>query len=313
MGFILFENGLIIVNLRQQQRPNMPMKAILFGVVGALFFTLNDTAFKWFSEDYTIVQIIFMRCLLALIVSAIWVKLQGGLKTLHLKHPWIVLLSLVANVTAWYCFYTGLSMLPLTLTVCIFFLTPVVTSVLAIIVLGEIPSKKQFIALFSGFLGVVIITNPFSSVQSFDSIAIAYILCSVLMWSIMAVVTRALVSVMTIGATLLYNNIAFVIFSSVSLQWAVWKPMDTVSLIGLLLLGILGVTAQACIFKAYRSADTSIAATSEYTALIWATLFGYLIWDERISGTMIIGIAFIIVGGLIIIDLKKVMRIIRGF
>lgn len=287
------------MNLRYESRPHLPTRAALFGCSGAALFTLQDAAFKWFSADYAIWQIIFLRCFLALLISVLWVWQYGGTAALRVRHPRLFACSLVANVTAWYCFYSGLSQLPLTLAICIFFLTPVVISAAAVPLLKEPLTWRQVAALFAGFAGVVVIVNPLAEVAPVSLPAVGLILVSVLMWATMALVTRALESSITVGATLLYNNVTFLLVAAF-FQPAVWTTPTSSALLGMIVLGALGVAAQACVFTAYRSARAAVAATAEYTALVWAALLGWLLWDEHFTLRTAVGAAMIISAGLMV-------------
>lgn len=303
-----------IKHFKQQQhlRPSLGTHAALFGLLGALLFTINDATIKWFSQNLSITQILFIRSCLAFLVAAIWIKWQGGVKTLVVKHPRTFALSLIANIISWFAFYNGLALLPFTLSICIFFLTPVVTSVLAMFMLNELPSKKQVVALLLGFLGVLVLTNPWAELQApLNYVAVGYILISVFMWSVMAVFTRALVVSMTVGTTLFYNNLLFFIVTAFILFMPIadseqWRSIDLMATVMLLLLGGVSVFAQACCFQAYRLADTNIAATTEYSALVWAAIIGYWLWDETITPLMMVGIACIVGAGFIVLNLNKI-------
>ena len=287
------------MSLRRQQRPHLPLRAIMFGCVGAGLFTLQDASFKWFSADYAIWQIIFLRCFLALLISIVWVWKFGGVAGLRVRHPKLFACSLVANVTAWYCFYSGLALLPLTTAICVFFLTPVVIAVAAVPLLGESLTWRQAAALLAGFAGVVVIVNPFAETAPVSLPAVGLVLVSVLMWATMALLTRALESSITVGATIFYNNITFITLASL-FQPAVWTPPTQSALLGMVLLGALGVAAQACVFTAYRSARAAVAATTEYTALVWAAIIGWLVWGEHFTTRTAIGAAMIILAGLMV-------------
>ncbi len=293
------------MTLRHQQRPHLPIRAIICGILGALFFTVQDAAFKWYTAEYAVLQIIFLRCFFALLISFVWVWRDGGWRALRVQHPRLFICSLVANITAWYCFYTALVTLPLTVVICIFFLTPVVTAVASVYFLSEHLTWRQLLALLLGGIGVLVITNPFAETIPVELSAVLLILVSVLMWSAIAVITRALTSSIRVGAILFYNNASFLCVT-LFFQPVVWvTPTSASDWTGMLLLGALGVFAQAFVFIAYRSARTAIAATTEYTALIWAAWLGWLLWDEQINLRVGIGVTLIIIAGVIVLYFCK--------
>lgn len=289
------------------QRPHNPLRAIGFGCAGAALFTLQDASFKWLSAEYAILQIIFLRSILAVTISGLWVQRHGGMAVLRVRRWRLFAGSTAANLTAWYCFYTGLSQLPLTIAVCIFFLTPVVIAIGAVLFLGEPLGGRQLVSLMAGFGGVLIITNPFAETAPVALASTGWILISVIMWSAMALITRALESSITVGATLFYNNLAFLLVSAFFLP-LLWQPLIIETTAFMLFLGVLGVAAQACVFSAYRSAHTAVAAITEYTAMAWAIALGWLVWDEQLTGRNFAGVALIIAAGLIIIRFRRRRR-----
>ena len=125
-----------------QIRPHFPARGLAFGCCGAFLFTLQDTAFKLFSEDFSVAQIIFLRSFATLIIALYWVRWGGIKNALRMDNPWLFAFSLTSNIGAWFCFYTGLSALPLTMAICIFFLTPVVIAVLSALLLSRIRFRK---------------------------------------------------------------------------------------------------------------------------------------------------------------------------
>ena len=293
------------------QRPHKPLLAIGFGCGGTALFTLQDASFKWLSVEYAILQIIFLRSISAVVVSGLWVRQRGGWAVLLVRRWRLFSASITANILGWYCFYTGLAQLPLTIAICIFFLTPIIIAIGAVPFLREPLGWRQLTALTSGFCGVLIISDPFSETAPTELTAVGLILISAVMWATMALITRALESSITVGSTLFYNNVVFLLASALFMP-ALWQPLLTETTVFMLFLGVLGVAAQACVFSAYRSAHTAVAALTEYTALVWAMILGWLVWDELLTGRELVGATLIVAAGLIIIRFRRRNEVIAS-
>ena len=283
-----------------QKLPHTPLLGVAFGCCGAFLFTVQDASFKWLLVSYSIAQIIFLRSFTTLIIAALWVRADGARAALKVGNPRLFGASFFSNISAWFCFYTGLSSLPLTLALCVFFLVPVMIALMSIPLLDEKPTWRQMAALLAGFGGVVIITNPFSAVAATDLTAVGWILAAVLLWAFTAVTTRKLQPSMTVAGSLFYTTAGFLIISG-GLQWFLWRTPTAAELAGMLLIGIVSAGAQSCLLIAYRTARSAVVATSEYTALVWAALLGWLIWDEQLTPRDLTGAFFIVGGGLIML------------
>lgn len=280
--------------------PHLPLLGISLGCAGAFFFTVQDAAFKWLLPTYAIAQIVFLRSLTTFAVAAVWVRAGGGRTALRVGRPGLFLTSFVANISAWFCFYTGLAALPLTVALCVFFLVPVFIALLSVPILGEKPTWRQSAALACGFAGVFVITNPLAAAVAVDLTAVAWILAAVVLWAITAVTTRLLQPFMTVSGTLFHTTIGFLLISG-ALQWFFWTPPTAAALAGMLLIGLVSAVAQSCVWGAYRNARSAVVATTEYTALVWGALFGWLLWGDEQTPRDLIGAVLIITAGVMVL------------
>lgn len=279
------------------------------GCLGALLFTAQDTAVKWFSADYTIAQIVFLRSILALAIALVWTLRTPG--AFRVQRPLVFSFLVVANIAALYCFHSGLARLPLTTAISIFFLTPIGISLLAIPILKEKPSKLQAAALLAGFAGVLVITQPFAAHQPLSLSAVGLVLLSVLLWSLVATTTRALTHSVSISAMLFYSTAGSLVFFA-CLQPLVWRQPPVDDFVWLLLIGILAAAAQLTIWSAYRSGRAAFVAVSEYSALIFAAWLGWLIWDEQLTAKDLIGIALIVGAGVVSVFAQQKANAIKN-
>ena len=278
------------------------MRAILLGTLGALLFTMQDAAVKWLSSGYSIPQIVFLRSVLAFVIAAIWLRYTPN--ALRIIRPRLFFPAIAASILAWWAFYTGLARLPLTTAISIFFLVPMVIALFAIPILKEKPTIVQVIALVAGFGGVIIITNPFAQVQPLDLLAVCFILLSVFLWAFVATVVRALTNAVAVATILFYSTVGFLLVFGGMQPW-VWETPPLSDFVFMLLLGVLSTAAQVCMWTAYRSGRAALVAISEYSAIIFAALLGWWIWNEQLSQRDIWGILLIVGAGLVAVFYKR--------
>ena len=87
-----------------------------------------------------------------------------------------------------------------------------------------------------------------------------------------------------------------------------WVAPDLTDLLLLVSVGILGGIGQILLTAAYRRTEASILAPFDYTAMAWAVLFGYLIWNELPKLNIWIGVAIVIASGIYIIYREAELR-----
>lgn len=261
---------------------------IALAAVGAFLFVVQDSAIKWVSTSVGIVQILFLRNLIAMGLLSSGAALTGRpikLKTSNVK---LMLLRSLIGVVGWYCFFAGLKYLPLATVMALFFSFPIFLTALSVPILGETVGPRRWAAVLVGFCGVLLITRPGAALEW----PMLYVLGASLSWALVAILTRMLGKTESTSTMVFYALAAFVVIMAVPIYW-VWQTpsLDDLALISLA--ALVGVSAQMCLIRAYAIAEPSVIGPMEYTGLVWAALFGYVIWGD-VPGV------FTLAGGLII-------------
>ena len=204
----------------------------------------------------------------------------------------------------------ALAAMPLADVVTIVFMAPILVTVLSAIFLRERVGLRSWAAVLVGFVGITIVVGPSGRI---GQLATLLAVLSALCYACSTFITRFIGPDDRPWTITLYSMIAFTIGSifagvlvsrlgstvvtdDASLQfllrpWVVPDPMD-----GLLMV-FLGVNAAAgfyLLINAYWSAPASVVAPFEYTYIIWAVFFGYLVWSEIPEPTTIIGVVLLI-------------------
>ena len=140
---------------------NSKYLSIIYIILAQIFFTTLDMAVKFVSEDYALHQITLIRAIVSILFTLIiLVPLDGGYKYLLSKRLGLHLLRGFGIVVANLCFFTALVTIPLAETTAIFFIAPLLITTLSVFLIGEKVALRSWIAVFVGFLGVVIMFRP---------------------------------------------------------------------------------------------------------------------------------------------------------
>lgn len=265
-------------------------------LVAGFFFGLMGVFVKLGSVHFSSAELVFYRSLIGLAVIYSLVRWRRqSLRTLHLRmHMWRSLSGFVALLL----FFYAISALPLASAITLNYTSPLFLALLLTLVLKQKPHAILGLAIVIGFAGVALLLRPnFHAGQWFAGLmglfsgllaGVAYLNVKQLGqlgepdWRVVFYFTL----VCTIGAGLwmLLHT-----FHSVS-----WDSLPI-----LLGLGITATLAQLALTRAYRTGHTLVVASLAYTTVVFASLFGILIWQEWLAMSAWLGIALIILSGLI--------------
>ncbi|ANN71961.1 DMT family transporter [Bordetella bronchialis] len=274
---------------------------------GILCLTISDAIAKWLGGTYPPTQILFLRCVIALPFIAAIVVALGGRHALRTRHPGIHLLRGAINVVSATAFYSGLRYLPFAEATAISYAAPLCVTLLSVFALKERVDATRWTALALGFAGVLLIVRP--GTASFQAAALLPLVTAML-YAVMMITARAIGPGESFLTMSFYIVAAQLVCSATTLPWF-WRSPDATHwpfFAGVALFSTLGLTL---ITQAFRIAPASVVAPFDYTGLIWASLLGWVIWQETPDLTTCIGAAIIVAAGLSII-LREAIRPKRG-
>lgn len=273
------------------------VRGAIYALVAFAIFSTHDVVVKILGSDYHAIQIIFFSVLLGfplLLLMLIRDRSDGNLRPVH---PWWTALRTAATgvtgVTAFYAF----SVLPLAQTYAILFATPLLITVLAIPVLGEKVGIRRGLAVIVGLAGVLIVLRPGNEPLSLGhAAALTAAVCS----SLASVIVRKIGQEERAAVLLVYPMMANFVVLGAALPF-VYRPMpiEDLGLTGII--ALFGFVAMLFVIAAYRAAPAVVVAPMQYSQMIWATVFGALIFDESPDTWTLAGAAVIIASGLYIV------------
>ncbi|RBW41722.1 EamA/RhaT family transporter [Psychromonas sp. B3M02] len=266
---------------------------LCFGAYG--IFSIQDAVMKWMVADFGVAELLFWRSLAALFVCLV-IGRKAVIKE-TLQSPVIKPLmwrSLVAAF-AWVFYYLSGKELSLAQMTTIYYSAPIIVVVLAVLLLNEKPTKLQWTSVFIGFIGVLIASRPGFTSQA---LSVCYALFSALLWAYTYILLRKLSGKASIFVQMVAANFTFIVITGVSLPWT-FTAFDSTAILVMIITGVIGAAGQYFLFASFEHVEATVLAPIEYTGLIWAFIFSYLIWGSEPNNFLIMGAMMIAVSGFV--------------
>jgi len=264
-------------------------------ILGIFLFVANDVMGKWLVATYTVGQVLLIRSAAGLVMlsRSLW---KAGLNTiLFPPSPKLNLLRIFLTTCEVACFYWAVSYIPLADIVTLYMAAPIFVTALAYPLLGEKIDTPRVIAIIIGFIGVIIAMRPSSASFSLPALVA---LSGCLFFSLMMIITRHLRGTKGIVLVTWQSMAALLLGAVISpIGWVTPTPRDFVLL---LMLGVVATLAHIAVNKALKLAPAAIIMPYQYTQIIWAVIFGIIIFGDWPDQMMIMGSALIIAAGLLI-------------
>lgn len=274
----------------------------MFAAVALL--TCVDTSAKWLTlAGLPVIQVVFVRYFGHLIYALAIYSRREGLEMFVSRAPGKQFLRSCFLFGATICNFYALRSLPITVTTTIFFAGPIVVTLLAIPLLGEKVGIRRFLAVCTGFIGVLIVMQPWGA--AFHP-AMMFSLAALVIASLYFVMTRMLAGVETNATQQVWAaGIPSIVLAPFAL--AVWTlPTRAVDWVVMFLIGGFGVTGHILATTAHRWAPASTLAPVVYAQLFAATFAGIVIFGVWPTIWTLAGGAVIIASGLYIWQRERV-------
>ena len=273
-------------------------------------FSLMDVIVKW-SDDYPVGQVLFFRGFCGIIPILFLIPKDRFLDFYKTERPILHIKRCLAGLIAIVSIFVALRNLPLATVVSISFASPIFTTIFSIFLLNEKVGFYRWLAVFVGFIGIIIISEP-----GFSSLNIYYIypIIFCLGLSYVAIAIRKLSSTEPVWLISFFFSFSILIFSFFSI-YQNWVMPSFVDLILLSSIGILGGIANLWLSQSYKFSEVSLVSPLKYLALVFAIVFGYFIWDEIPTIKTLMGALLVILSSFIIfrreLTMKKQLSVAR--
>ncbi|NKE46021.1 DMT family transporter [Roseomonas frigidaquae] len=271
---------------------NRNLAGILLMSVAVLGFSLNDVLGKWLVATYAVAQVLVLRSIAALLVLAPMIAREGAVPLLRPPHPRLQMVRIACGTLEVSAFYWAVSMMPLADTMAFWMATPIYVALGSALLLGERLERKRFAAVVLGFIGVVV---ALGAGLDHGVLPTLVAIGGTLLYSGYLLATRELRGTSaTVLAT--YQMGAALLLGLVMAPFG-WVPVSWVDAGLLMLLGVVGVAAHLAVTRSLALAPAPVVVPWQYAMILWAILFGWLVFDEVPEPGMLVGVVIIIGAG----------------
>ena len=258
-------------------------------------FSVMDVIVKW-TDEYPVGQVLFFRGFCGLIPILFIIPKERYLDFYKTNRPWLHFKRCSAGVTALIAIIIALRNLPLATVVSITFAAPIFTTIFSIFLLNEKVGFYRWLAVMVGFIGILVISEPgFSSLNFYFIFPIIFCLGL----SYVAITIRKLSTTEPIWLIGFFFSISIMILSLFTI-YQDWLLPSMVDLFLLSMIGILGGVANLWLTQSYKLSEVSLVTPLKYLALVFAIIFGYLIWGEIPTIKTLLGAILVIVASITI-------------
>ena len=271
--------------------------AIATMLFAVFLMVVLDVVAKVLLVTYPVMQVTFLRAAFALVIIGVANYLANGKDSFRTEvKNWHLLRTMLMSIST-VTFFAALALIPLVNVMVIVFIAPILITALSGPLLGEQVGPFRWFAVVIGFIGMLIMLKP---TKGFIDHGTIYAIIGVVSYALIALTSRKLSN-----KDSAYNLTFYMFFGPAIVgglgslnTWITPTPWDW----GLFVItGIVGGTSIIFFNLAYQNAEASVLTSFEYTGLIWATLAGYLIFNEAVDSSVWVGAMVIIFGGLIIV------------
>jgi drug/metabolite transporter (DMT)-like permease len=301
---------------------NKNLLGIGFLLLAMLIGSLQSVAVKWIGGNYSVLEIVTFRSLVALPITILFFRLEGGKGLPTTRQPKLQYVRGIFLFLSYTTFMMGLAALPLASVEAIRFSGPLMITILSVVMLSEKVELQRWLALLVGFAGILLIVQPGSTNFNEGSL---FVLISVLFYALTVIFTRKMnatdsSATMAYFSSLVYLIAAF-IFSPLAAAvgeipnahpsvaflfhpWTMPTPLDLFIMSGL---GLVWALWAYFMTRAYSTAQASVIAPFEYASLPISIMWGFLLWHEVPTLMTLAGAALTLASGmyLLVRDQKK--------
>lgn len=276
---------------------NPNLRGALLALLGFAIFATHDVFLKLLGATYAPFQILFFAVLFAFPMTLIILLFDRTEANLLPRHPWWTALRTAATLAGGVCGVYAFSVLPLSQVYAILFSLPLIITVLAIPILGEQVRLRRALAVLIGLGGVIVVLQPNSTDLNLGhAAALLAAFCSALASIIIRKIGQDERSIVL----LIIPQMAMFLVMAVALGF-VYQPMPLPDLGAVAAVAVLSVIAMRLMIAAYNVGNAVVVAPMQYSQIVWASIFGYVLFDEALTLATFLGSIIIILSGVYIL------------
>jgi drug/metabolite transporter (DMT)-like permease len=282
----------------------------MMAAMGAFFmFTLMNVFAKLLSANHSVIEIAFYRNLIACLPFLFLVFAMGRRDILVIRsQPRAIVFRAVLGALSLMTTFAAYALMPMAETTVLLFTSSLFIPILGIIFLKEHVGPYRWAAVVIGFAGVIVMTRPDGQV---NALGVAVALTAALMHATLQIVLRYLGGYERPETVTFYFLVIGLLVTALPLPFVATVPRmsEMPFLVGV---GLSGAAAQWLLSIAFRNAPAAIVTVFNYSGIVWATLFGWMIWSDWPLPVVFYGAAIVIASNVLMIWRESRARRITG-
>jgi drug/metabolite transporter (DMT)-like permease len=276
--------------IRQDDVP----RGILFMIAATLLFALSSAIAKWQVAIYPVGEVMFLRSFSSLISCAAIMLPVTGFSILATVRPRDHIARGLSQSISQTCLVLAFSLMPLAGAIAINFSSPLFAALVSIVWLKERASFARWSALLTGFVGVLIVTNPGANSLTLGAL---FALTNAVMYGTVTVAVRGMTRTESANTLVIWQLVTITFFHSFLLLFG-WRwpaPLDAAMLFGT---GFTNAVGQWFWTQALHLAPATAVTPFYYLMLVWALVFGFVVWGDVPTVGLLIGSVIVVASGL---------------
>src|SRR3954454_15889498 len=290
---LLFMSILSKISATTDQR-SARLAGIALMLAGVAMFSSGDALGKVLVARYPVNQLLLLRAAvpLAILLTLIW-RQRATLP--RLERPWLQLLRMVLSTAEVAAFFVAVVYLPLADVITYYLACPIFVTALSAIILREQVGWRRWSAVVVGFCGVLIALQPSAQTVSWPALIA---LAGSFSFAVLMIVTRSLRA--TPDIVLAATQFAGTFSVGLVLAPFAWVTPGLADLGLFVFAGLISIVALLCTNRSLKLAPASVVVPYQYSMIVWAVMFGYVVFGDVPQISTIVGAAVIIAAGLYI-------------
>lgn len=281
--------------------PNL--KGALLGLAGFAIYAVNDVFVKVLGQTYAPIQTLFFLVLFGFPVALLMLVSDPAEASLRPRRPLWVALRVVGYLVNSLCGFYAFAVLPLAQVYSLLFTGPLMITLLAVPILGERLGAQRLGAVLVGFAGVLVVLRPGGGTE----LGLGHLAAfgAAFGMALAAVSGRKVADVERSAVLLLYPMLAAFVLTGAALP-AVYRPVPLDHLALFALVAALNFAATLTVIAAFQAGEAAVVSPMNYSQILWATVFGALLFGEFPDLMTLLGSLIIIASGLYIVIRERI-------
>lgn len=278
-------------------------RGILWMLLAIFLFVSMDATAKYLSQSYPVAQVVWARYVFHVLVVAL--ALHGRVpRLLRSERLGLQLVRSLLLVATTGCFFLALSVMPLANASAMMLVAPLIVTGLSVPLLGEPVGLRRWLAVVVGFSGALLILKP--GLGAFDWWALLPLLAASV-YALYQIATRVLAHSDPPETTILYTGLVGALVASAVVPWY-WQAPDAAGWATMAVVGTIGGASQFALIKAFHSAPAAVVSPFGYSNMVWATLYGLVLFGEFPGAGTLTGAGVLIASGLYVWYRERVRK-----